>query len=66
MLPPQLSNFWRWLNSPPSAPPGQTQASIAGTTEDPTGFSEQLRRLQDSLHEANQPVVAIENTLRRQ
>jgi hypothetical protein len=60
----QLAKFWRYLNSPPSAPPRHTVAWIAGSTENPDGFSEQLRRLQESLHQANQPVVIIENRLR--
>jgi hypothetical protein len=65
MLMHQLTEFWRWLNSPPSAPPRQTLAWIAWSTEDPAGFSEQLRRLQDSLHQANRPAVVIEDTLRQ-
>jgi hypothetical protein len=54
----RLSKFWQWIAAPPSPPPKQTLVWIAGSTEDPAGFSEQLRRLQASLHRANQPVIA--------
>jgi hypothetical protein len=63
MLTHKLTKFWQWLNSPPSAPPRQTLAWTAGSTENPTAFSEQLHRLQDSLLQANRPLVVVENSL---
>ena len=58
MLMHQLLEFWRRLNTPP-----QTLISVAESPDDPVMFGEQLRRLQDSLHRANQPEVVIENGL---
>jgi hypothetical protein len=59
-----LAKFRKWIATPPSAPPKQRLVWIAGSTEDPAGFSKQLRTLQASLYQANQPVV-IENALQR-
>lgn len=63
MLTQKLSRFWQWLKSPPLPSPTQTLDWLSESTTDPDAFGEQLRRLQHSLHEANQPEVVIENSL---
>jgi hypothetical protein len=52
-----IIGFWKWLATPRSTTPGTAQAwlkSEAESSMDEAGFAEQLRRLHQSLEEANE------------